>query len=73
MPGIRFVHADTGLLGIEWIEGTSVRKVLGGGAEGEDETEEQSEQETEAQPEIDELKEVYNLTQGKSKNVEKCI
>ncbi|KAB5589164.1 Serine/threonine-protein kinase [Ceratobasidium theobromae] len=63
VPGIRFVHADTGLLGIEWIEGTSVRKVLGGGAEGEDETEEQSEQETEAQPEIDELKEVYNLTQ----------
>jgi len=31
------VDASEGVLGIEWIEGRSVRMLLGGGAEGEDE------------------------------------
>lgn len=62
VPGIRFVHADSGVLGIEWIEGTSVRKVLGGGAEGEEETDEaEAEQEEE---DVDVLKETYGLTGG---------
>ncbi|CAE7206525.1 unnamed protein product [Rhizoctonia solani] len=63
VPGVRFVHADTGLLGIEWIDGTSVRKVLGGGAEGEEEVEvaEDEDMETDEQVEIDELKE-YGLS-----------
>ncbi|KAH7333898.1 kinase-like domain-containing protein [Rhizoctonia solani] len=65
VPGIRFVHADTGVLGIEWIDGTSVRKVLGGGAEGEEEVEvaEGEEIEMDEQDEVDELKEVYGLTE----------
>ncbi|KAG8960684.1 serine/threonine-protein kinase bud32 [Tulasnella sp. 419] len=37
VPGIRFVDADEGLLGIELIEGPSIRRVLGGGAEAEEE------------------------------------
>ena len=32
------VDAKEGVLGIEWIEGKSVRMLLGGGAEGEEET-----------------------------------
>lgn len=31
------VDATEGVLGVEWIEGTSVRLLLGGGAEGEQE------------------------------------
>lgn len=72
MPGIRFVHAETGVLGIEWIEGTSVRNILGGGAEGEEEEEESGEDIADEQdqevdqdePEIDQLKETYGLTEG---------
>ncbi|CUA67327.1 hypothetical protein RSOLAG22IIIB_07364 [Rhizoctonia solani] len=50
---------------IEWIDGTSVRKVLGGGAEGEEEVEvaEGEEMEVDEQVEVDELKEVYGLTE----------
>ncbi|KAG8711788.1 serine/threonine-protein kinase bud32, partial [Ceratobasidium sp. 423] len=64
VPGIRFVHADSGMLGIEWIDGTSVRKVLGGGAEGEEEVEvaEGEGTEVDEQDEINELKEIYALT-----------
>jgi len=32
VPGIRMVDASAGLLGIEWIEGKSVRIILPGGA-----------------------------------------
>lgn len=39
VPGIRMVDAPAGVLGIEWIEGKSVRLLLGGGAEGEIEEE----------------------------------
>jgi TP53 regulating kinase-like protein len=35
VPGIRMVDVAEGVLGIEWIEGKSVRMLLGGGAEGE--------------------------------------
>ncbi|GAA6063659.1 hypothetical protein JCM10212_004926 [Sporobolomyces blumeae] len=33
VPGLRCVDADAGVLGIEWVEGWSVREVLGGGQE----------------------------------------
>lgn len=39
VPGIRMVDAASGVLGIEWIEGRSVRFLLGGGAEDEQEME----------------------------------
>lgn len=35
MPGLRFVDAASGVLGIEWIDGKSVRFLLGSGDEGE--------------------------------------
>ncbi|KAI0367891.1 hypothetical protein BV20DRAFT_949352 [Pilatotrama ljubarskyi] len=42
VPGIRMVDATEGVLGIEWIDGKSVRFLLGGGAEGEEEAEDDS-------------------------------
>ncbi|CDO68506.1 hypothetical protein BN946_scf184998.g3 [Trametes cinnabarina] len=42
VPGIRMVDAVEGVLGIEWIEGKSVRFLLGGGAEGEEIAEDDS-------------------------------
>ncbi|KAL1729171.1 kinase-like domain-containing protein, partial [Schizophyllum commune] len=35
VPGVRMVDAADGVLGIEWIDGMSVRKLLPGGAEDE--------------------------------------
>jgi TP53 regulating kinase and related kinases len=37
VPGIRFVDLVEGVLGIEWIDGQSVRALLGGDPEPEDE------------------------------------
>ncbi|KZT69072.1 hypothetical protein DAEQUDRAFT_711029 [Daedalea quercina L-15889] len=39
VPGIRMVDATEGVLGLEWIDGKTVRFLLGGGAEDEDEDE----------------------------------
>ena len=36
MPCIRMVDASEGVLGLQWIDGLSVRFLLGGGAEGEE-------------------------------------
>ena len=36
MPGLRFVDAAAGALGIEWIDGKSIRSLLGSGDEGEE-------------------------------------
>lgn len=36
MPGLRFVDTANGVLGIEWVNGKSVRFLLGSGDEGED-------------------------------------
>jgi TP53 regulating kinase-like protein len=33
---IRMVDVEAGMIGMEWIDGWSVREVLGGGAEGEE-------------------------------------
>lgn len=35
VPGVRMVDAECGVLGLEWIEGRSVRSLLGAGEEGE--------------------------------------
>jgi len=37
VPGIRLVDASAGVLGLEWIEGRSVRYLLGSGEEDEEE------------------------------------
>ncbi|KAI0667471.1 hypothetical protein C8Q78DRAFT_381851 [Trametes maxima] len=63
VPGIRMVDATEGVLGIEWIDGKSVRFLLGGGAEGEEEAEDDdSDIEGEEIPEDDPLEE-YGVTQ----------
>ncbi|KAH9052672.1 kinase-like domain-containing protein [Lactarius vividus] len=36
VPGLRFVDAASGALGIEWIDGRSLRSLLGSGDEGEE-------------------------------------
>lgn len=40
VPGVRMVDAVEGILGIDWIHGQSVRRLLPGGVEDEDEEEE---------------------------------
>lgn len=56
VPRVRMVEAAEGVLGIEWIDGRSVRKLLPGGAEDEDDEEDE--------PEIvDSLKE-YGISVG---------
>ena len=42
VPGIRMVDASKGIIGIEWIEGASVRSVLGGQDESEEENSEEN-------------------------------
>lgn len=41
VPGLRCVDVKQGVLGMEWIEGWSVREVLGGGQEGDELPEEE--------------------------------
>jgi hypothetical protein len=36
VPGLRFVDTASGVLGIEWIDGKSVRFLLGSGDEGDE-------------------------------------
>ena len=55
VPEIRMVDAVEGVLGIEWINGKSVRFVLGGGAEGEEVVEEAAD--AEDVPETEEAEE----------------
>lgn len=60
VPKLKMVDAEDGLLGLEWIDGWSVREVLGGGAEGEDGeaddlTEEQLARRVEAEGALDRL------------------
>ncbi|KAI5454560.1 serine/threonine-protein kinase bud32 [Naganishia albida] len=43
VPGVRVIDMDSGILGMEWIDGWSVREMLGGGAEGEDDDEDEDE------------------------------
>ncbi|KAJ9104801.1 hypothetical protein QFC19_003942 [Naganishia cerealis] len=43
VPGVRVIDLETGILGMEWVEGWSVREMLGGGAEDEEEEEDDAE------------------------------
>lgn len=45
VPGVRMVDASEGILGIEWIDGKSVRNLLPGGAEDEEEEEDEEDDE----------------------------
>ena len=49
VPRVLWVDEGGGVLGMEKVEGWSVREVLGGGAEGEGEMEEEGEAETETE------------------------
>jgi len=62
VPGIRMVDAAEGVLGLEWIEGKSVRFLLGGGAEGEGEYTDEDDSEVDPQEPEDPLKE-YGVSQ----------
>ena len=66
VPGVRFVDLEHGLLGLEWIEGISVRQILGGGAEGEEEDPSFNKGGTEELLEIDvdTAMQKFGLTQG---------
>lgn len=63
VPEVRLVDVREGVLGLEWIEGKSVRALLGGGAEDEDDDDVEGEEEAEEQEEEDPLKE-YGITRG---------
>jgi TP53 regulating kinase and related kinases len=54
VPGLRCVDVKQGVLGMEWIEGWSVREVLGGGQEG-DELPDDEEQEEEEPEDVEEM------------------
>lgn len=63
VPGVRMVDVVEGVLGIEWIEGKSVRRLLPGGAEGEEEGSEEILDDVEDE-ENDRLK-VFGVSVGK--------
>ena len=63
VPGVRMVDVLEGVLGIEWIEGKSVRRLLPGGAEGEEEASEEIIDDAEGEEE-DQLK-VFGVSVGK--------
>lgn len=72
VPGIRMVDASEGVLGIEWIEGKSVRVLLGGGDEGD--IEEESDEPEEIEDEGTEIPESTNADdQLKEFGVTQCI
>ncbi|KAA1473329.1 hypothetical protein DENSPDRAFT_839788 [Dentipellis sp. KUC8613] len=62
VPGIRMVDATNGVLGIEWIEGKSVRFLLGGGAEGEEEAPEGDEEEDAVEEIEEDLLQEYGVS-----------
>ena len=53
VPGLRIVDVKQGVLGIEWIEGWSVREVLGGGQEDDEGPEEELDGALEEADEVD--------------------
>ena len=65
VPGIRMVDATEGVLGIEWIDGKSVRFLLGGGAEDEEEIVEDGDlPESEIDDELEDLLKEYGVPEG---------
>lgn len=63
MPGIRMVDAAESVIGMEWIEGSSVRHLLPGGAE--EEVDESQMEESDLEEDVDPLLE-YGVSQGNS-------
>jgi hypothetical protein len=65
VPGVRMLDAAEGVLGIEWIEGKSVRHLLPGGAEEGDIAEANVENEGDAESDgpVDPLEE-YGISVG---------
>ncbi|TRM66604.1 kinase-like domain-containing protein [Schizophyllum amplum] len=61
VPGVRMVEAADGVLGIEWIDGMSVRKLLPGGAEDEGAEFAGEDEEVDEEEEVDPLLE-FGLT-----------
>ncbi|ORY90228.1 hypothetical protein BCR35DRAFT_299817 [Leucosporidium creatinivorum] len=55
VPGLRCVDVKQGVLGMEWIEGWSVREVLGGGQEGDELPDEDGEEEEEEPDDVQEM------------------
>lgn len=64
VPGVRMVDAAEGVLGIEWIEGTTVRRLLPGGAEEEEEPSSEENEDTLEEQDIDPLEEFRVSTGG---------
>jgi TP53 regulating kinase-like protein len=63
------VDADCGMIGMEWIDGWSVREVLGGGAEGE---EEPSDYNNDGNAEEDEARVLTPVEEAKKKRREEA-
>ncbi|KAL8276192.1 hypothetical protein RQP46_011404 [Phenoliferia psychrophenolica] len=61
VPGLRIVDVKQGVLGIEWIEGWSVREVLGGGQEDDEGPEEEVGEDEEVEEESDDVAERLRL------------
>jgi hypothetical protein len=71
VPGLRVVDVKSGSLGVEWIDGWSVREVLGGGQEedGLPENDEDEEDEDEEEEEdIAELLLAKGVTEGEHRS-----
>lgn len=52
VPGLRIVDLREGVLGMEWIEGWSVREVLGGGQDDEEVVDQNEEEDTEEEEDV---------------------
>lgn len=63
VPGVRAVDVESGVVAVEWVEGWSVREVLGGGAEG-DEIAGEEEDESEGGDSIEEGLQKLGLRRG---------
>ena len=63
VPGIRMVDAPAGVLGLEWVDGKSVRLLLGGGAEDEEQVADEDEDATDETSVEDPLRE-FGVSQG---------
>lgn len=66
VPALRMVDAPAGVLAIEWIEGRSVRALLGGGAPEEEDTLSDSELDSAPVEQEEDPLATFGTTQGPS-------
>ncbi|TCD71077.1 serine/threonine-protein kinase bud32 [Steccherinum ochraceum] len=64
VPSVRMVDASEGVLGLHWIDGKSVRFLLGGGAEGEEEVDESTVEDVVDEEEEEDLLAGYDISKG---------